>query len=133
MIILIKLFFYHFKLRDIGKYAITDRLLLSVLVSGFPEKEIVDITEYGIFRITEGKISRFTQQDNSEIDRGLFLEEIFFTLKASKNSPLDLTQFNLDNNIEYWNKDFLEKKINLITALTLLNPEIYSKDLTHFR
>ena len=126
-------FFCHLKLRDIGKYAITDRLLLSVLVSGFPEKEIVDITEYGIFRITEGKISRFTQQDNSEIDRGLFLEEIFFTLKASKNSPLDLTQFNLDNNIEYWNKDFLEKKINLITALTLLNPEIYSKDLTHFR
>ena len=61
------------------------------------------------------------------------MEEIFFTLKASKNSPLDLTQFNLDNNIEYWNKDFLEKKINLITALTLLNPEIYSKDLTHFR
>ena len=94
-------FFCHLKLRDIGKYAITDRLLLSVLVSGFPEKEIVDITEYRIFRITEGKISRFTQQDNSEIDRGLFLEEIFFTLKASKNSPLDLTQFNLDNNIEY--------------------------------
>ena len=27
----------------------------------------------------------------------------------------------------------MEKKINLITALTLLNPDIYSKDLTHFR
>ena len=83
--------------------------------------------------LAEGKISRFTQKDNSEIDSGLFLEEILFTWKANENSSLDLSQFNIDNNIEYNNEDLLEKKINLITALTLLNPDINSKDLTHFR
>ena len=28
---------------------------------------------------------------------------------------------------------FMNKRIDLITAITLLNPEIYSKDLTYFR
>ena len=154
-----RIIFLPFKVKDISKYAIKDRLLLSVLVSGYPEKEIADITEYRIFRIlelslrsiilsdheplhfiksvysilTEGKITRFTQKDNSEIDSGLFFEEILFTWEAREDSSIDLTQFNLDKNIKYRNQDLLEKRINLITALTLLNPDIYSKDLTHFR
>ena len=154
-----RIIFLQFKVKDIGKYAIKDRLILSVLVSGYLEKDIDDIAEYRIYRIlelslrsiilsdreplhfiksvysilAEGKISRFTQKDNSEIDSGLFLEEILFTWKANENSSLDLSQFNIDNNIEYNNEDLLEKKINLITTLTLLNPDIYSKDLTHFR
>ena len=154
-----RIIFLPFKVADMGKYAKTDRLLLSVLVSGYPEKEIIDINEYRIFRIlelalriiilsllepshfiksvysilTEGKISRFTQKDNADIDSGSFLEEIFFTWKANENNPLDLSQFNLDDKIEYKNKVFLEKKIDLITALTLLNPDIYSKDLNYFR
>ena len=127
-----RIIFLPFKVTDIGKYAITDRLLLSVLVSGYPEKEIININQYRIFRIlelalriiilsihepshfiksvysilTEGKISRFTQKDNADIDSGSFLEEIFFTWKANENNPLDLSQFNLDDKIEYKNKVF---------------------------
>lgn len=154
-----RIIFLPFKVKDFGKYAITNRLLLSVLVSGYPEKEIIDINEYRIFRIlelalrviilsihepshfiksvysilTEGKISRFTQKDDTNIDSGSFLEEIFFTWKSNEKNPFDLSKFNLDNKIEYKNKVLLEKKIDLITALTLLNPDIYSKDLAYFR
>ena len=154
-----RIIFLPFKVADIGKYAITNRLLLSVLVSGYPEKDIININQYRIFRIlelalriiilsihepshfiksvysilTEGKISRFTQKDNADIDSGSFLEEIFFTWKANENNPLDLSQFNLDDKIEYKNKVFMGKKIDLITALTLLNPDIYSQDLNYFR
>ena len=129
------------------------------MVSGYPEKDIININQYRIFRIlelalriiilsihepshfiksvysilTEGKISRFTQKDNADIDSGSFLEEIFFTWKANENNPLDLSQFNLDDKIEYKNKVFMGKKIDLITALTLLNPDIYSQDLNYFR
>ena len=39
----------------------------------------------------------------------------------------------MDDKIEYKNKVFMGKKIDLITALTLLNPDIYSKDLNYFR
>ena len=154
-----RIIFLPFKVADIGKYAITNRLLLSVLVSGYPEKDIININQYRIFRIlelalriiilsihepshfiksvysilTEGKISRFTKKENADIDSGSFLEEIFFTWKANENNPLDLSQFNLDDKIEYKNKVFMGKKIDLITALTLLNPDIYSKDLNYFR
>ena len=48
-----RIIFLPFKVTDMGKYAITNRLLLSVLVSGYPEKEIIDINEYRIFRILE--------------------------------------------------------------------------------
>ena len=129
------------------------------MVSGYPEKEIININDYRIFRIielalrviilsihepshfiksvysilTEGKISRFTQKDDTNIDSGSLLEEIFFTWKSNEKNPFDLSNFNLDNKIEYKNKVLLEKKIDLITALTLLNPDIYSKDLAYFR
>ena len=45
--------FLQFKVKDIGKYAIKDRLILSVLVFGYPEKDIDDIAEYRIYRILE--------------------------------------------------------------------------------
>ncbi len=38
-----RIIFLPFKVTDIGKYTITNRLLLSVLVSGYPEKEIINI------------------------------------------------------------------------------------------
>ena len=154
-----RIIFLPFKVSEIGRYAITDRLLLSVLVSGYPQKEIIDINEFRIYRIIElslrsivlsdhepshfikavysiltgGIISRFTQKDNADIDSGSLLEEILFTWSSNKNKPLDLSQFNLDENIKYNNTDLLEKKIDLITALTLLNPKIYSQDLNYFR
>ena len=46
---------------------------------------------------------------------------------------MDLTKFNLSQDIKYKNEVFINKKIDLITAITLLNPEIYSQDLTYFR
>ena len=154
-----RIIFLPFKVSDIGKYAITDRFLLSVLVAGYPEKEISDLNEYKIYRIielslrslilgeheplnfikgvystiSEGKISRYTSKTNNKIDSGFFLEEILFGWVQVRNSALDLSKFNLQEENEYQNEALINKRIDLITAITLLNPEIYSKDLSYFR
>ena len=151
--------FLPYKVSEIHKFAITDRLILSVLISGYPEKTIKSLKEYRIYRIielslrvliladhepthylkscysiiTEGKISRFTSKTDLDIESGYYLEEILFGWVKDNKNPIDLSKFNLDQNINKKNKDLLNKKINLITALQLLNPEIYSKDLNHFR
>ena len=151
--------FLPYKVSEIHKFAITDRLILSVLISGYPEKTIKSLEEYRIYRIielslrvliladhepthylkscysiiTEGKISRFTSKTDLDIESGYYLEEILFGWVKDNKNPIDLSKFNLDQNINKKNKDLLNKKINLITALQLLNPEIYSKDLNHFR
>ena len=52
-----RIIFLPFKVKDISKYAITDRLILSVLVFGYPEKDIDDIAEYRIYRILELSLS----------------------------------------------------------------------------
>ena len=151
--------FLPYKVSEIHKFAITDRLILSVLISGYPEKTIKSLNEYRIYRIielslrvliladhepthylkscysiiTEGKISRFTSKTDLDIESGYYLEEILFGWVKDNKNPIDLSKFNLDKNINKKNNDLLNKKINLITALQLLNPEIYSKDLNHFR
>ena len=151
--------FLPYKVSEIHKFAITDRLILSVLISGYPEKTIKSLEEYRIYRIielslrvliltdhepthylkscysiiTEGKISRFTSKTDLDIESGYYLEEILFGWVKDNKNPIDLSKFNLDKNINKKNNDLLNKKINLITALQLLNPEIYSKDLNHFR
>ena len=151
--------FLPYKVSEIHKFAITDRLILSVLISGYPEKTIKSLKEYRIYRIielslrvliladhepthylkscysiiTEGKISRFTSKTDLDIESGYYLEEILLGWVKDDKNPIDLSKFNLDQNINKKNKDLLNKKINLITALQLLNPEIYSKDLNHFR
>ena len=151
--------FLPYKVSEIHKFAITDRLILSVLISGYPEKTIKSLEEYRIYRIielslrvliladhepthylkscysiiTEGKISRFTSKTDLDIESGYYLEEILLGWVKDDKNPIDLSKFNLDQNINKKNKDLLNKKINLITALQLLNPEIYSKDLNHFR
>ena len=151
--------FLPYKVSEIHKFAITDRLILSVLISGYPEKTIKSLKQYRIYRIielslrvlilidyepihylkscysiiTEGKISRFTSKTDLDIESGYYLEEILFGWVKDNKNPIDLSKFNLDQNNNKKNKDLLNKKINLITALQLLNPEIYSKDLNHFR
>ena len=151
--------FLPYKVSEIHKFAITDRLILSVLISGYPEKTIKSLKQYRIYRIielslrvliladhepthylkscysiiTEGKISRFTSKTDLDIESGYYLEEILFGWVKDNKNPIDLSKFNLDKNINKKNNDLLNKKINLITALQLLNPEIYSKDLNHFR
>ena len=151
--------FLPYKVSEIHKFAITDRLILSVLISGYPEKTIKSLNEYRIYRIielslrvliladhepthylkscysiiTEGKISRFTSKTDLDIESGYYLEEILFGWVKDNKNPIDLSKFNLDKNINKKNNDLLNKKINLITALQLLNPEIYSKDLNYFR
>ena len=154
-----RIIFLPFKVDDIDKYAITERFILSVLVSGYPEKEIKTLNDYRLYRIielslrsiilgyhqpvdfiksvysiiSEGKISRFSSKTNNNIDNSFFLEEILFGWVQNKNNPLDLSPFHLSQNIEYKNKVFMNKRIDLVTAITLLNPEIYSGDLTYFR
>ena len=151
--------FLPYKVSEIHKFAITDRLILSVLISGYPEKTITSLKQYRIYRIielslrvliladhepthylkscysiiTEGKISRFTSKTDLDIESGYYLEEILFGWVKDNKNPIDLSKFNLDKNINKKNNDLLNKKINLITALQLLNPEIYSKDLNYFR
>ena len=61
------------------------------------------------------------------------MEEILFNWIQDKNAPLDLSKLKLAKNIVYNNKPLMDKKIDLITALTLLNPDIYNSNLTHFR
>ena len=154
-----RIIFLPLRVSDIGKYAITDRFLLSVLVCGYPAKEINTINDYRLYRIielslrsiilgdhepphfiksaysiiSEGKISRITSKTDKDIDSGFFLEEILFGWVQDVKKPLDLSRFKLSTKIEYNNKALLNKRIDLITAITLLNPDIYSQDLTHFR
>jgi len=154
-----RIIFLPYKVSEVGKYAITDRDLLSILVSGFPEQVITDLNEYRVYRIielalrsvvladhepshyikaaysiiTERKISRFTSENDKSIDSGSFLEEILFGWIKNENNPLDLSGFNLVKNIECKNKALINKKIDLITALKLLDPNLYSSNLSHFR
>ena len=48
-----RIIFLPFKVGKIGKYAITDRFLLSVLVCGYPEETINTLTYYRLYRIIE--------------------------------------------------------------------------------
>ena len=154
-----RIIFLPYKVSEVGKYAITDRDLLSILVSGFPEQAITSLNDYRIYRIielalrsvvladhepshyikaaysiiTERKISRFTSENDKSIDSGSFLEEVLFGWIKNENNPLDLSEFNLVKNIECKNTALIKKKIDLITALKLLDPNLYSSNLSHFR
>ena len=151
--------FLPFKVSNTGRYAITNRDLLSVLVSGLTEKEICGLNEYRIFRImelaqrsiilsdhepshylkgvysiiTERKVSRYTSKDDKSIDSGSFLEEVLFGWIHNPKNTLDLSEFKIPKDIQIKNKALQEKTIDLATALKLLNPEIYTKNLAYFR
>ena len=152
--------FLPFRVGDLGKFAITDRHSLSILVCGFPEKEIRNLKEYRIFRILElalriiilsghepphfikaaynmlsgGIISRNTSNNDKTIEGGYFLEEVLFGWKKNEDTTLDLKELKLkENEINYRNKNLKNKKIDLITAIQLLNPDIYDGDLKTFR
>jgi hypothetical protein len=155
-----RIIFLPFSVNDLEKFAQTDRRTLSILVSGFPEKLIYDLNEYRFYRIlelalrtivlgchepchyiksaysllTENIISRNTSNTDKDIESGFFCEEIFFGWDNTKNSPLNLVEMGLlKEEIECQNQAIKNKQIDLITAIKLLDPEIYSKDLDYFR
>ena len=154
-----RIIFLPFSVENLGKYGITDRWSLSVLVCGYPQKRIYNLEEYRIYRIlelslrsiiladhepchfiksaysiiTEGIISRYTSKSDKDADSGLFLEEILFDWKKEEKTKLDITKLNLSEKIIYKNEVIKKKKIDVITAIQLLNPDIYNKDLNHFR
>ena len=83
--------------------------------------------------ITKGIISRDTSNKGQTLESGFLLEEILFVWVVDKDNPLDTTKLGLIEKIECKNDAIKNKKIDMITALQLLNPEIYNKDLTYFR
>ena len=83
--------------------------------------------------ISNGRISRKTSNNNEEIEGGFLLEEVFLGWIVNKNKPLNLEKLCLKKNIKNNNNILGNKKIDLITALKLLDPSIYNKDLTFFR
>lgn len=154
-----RIIFLPFKTSQFDKYALTDRRSLLILVSGFPEKSISSILYYKFYRIIElglrtlvlsmhepphflksvyniisnGRISRKTSNNNEEIEGGFLLEEVLFGWIVNKNNPLDLEKFSLEKNIKHKNNILVNKQIDLVTALKLLDPSIYNKDLSFFR
>ena len=155
-----RIIFLPFSTNDLEKFALTDRRTLSVLVAGYPEKSIYNLDEYRIYRLlelslraivlghhepchfikaaysllTENIISRNTSNDNKDIESGFFFEEILFGWVKKRKKPFNLVKMGLlKKEIKCQNNAIKNKKIDLITALTLLNPEIYDYDLDYFR
>ena len=155
-----KIIFLPFRVKDLEIFAITDRRMLNVFVAGYPETTICNFDEYRIYRIlelalrsivlgdhepihfikssnsllTEGIISRNTSNEDKTIDGGFFFEQVLFGWKRKEEKPLDLIGLKLlKKEIECNNDTLKEKKIDLVTALNLLNPKIYNYDLEYFR
>ena len=155
-----RIIFLPFSNHDLAKFAITDRRYLSVLVAGFPQNQIRNLLEYRIYRLlelalrsialgdhepchfikaaysllTENIISRNTSNKDKEIESGFFFEEILFGWVRSEDKPLNLVEKGLlKEEIKCNNKAIKNKQIDLITAIKLLDPEIYNTDLDHFR
>ena len=154
-----RIIFLPFNTTKYGKYAITDRRALYIIISGFPQKTISSILYYKLFRIIElalrvliltmhepshfiksaynllsnGVISRETSKTyDQDAEGGFLLEEVFLGWVKEKKSPLNLKNFHLQE-INCNNKMISQKRIDLVTALKLLDPAIYNKDLFSFR
>ena len=150
--------FLPFKATDFGIYRLTNRRDLSIIMPGYPEKSICDVLHYLYYRILElalkvltgmheslhfikssyylisnGKISRNTPNKFNGSKGGLLLEEILFGLNHGSKNPINLEDFNISKSIQMNNKSILQRKIDLPTALKLLDPTIYNYDLNHFR
>ena len=150
--------FLPFKAADFGIYGLTNRRDLSILMPGYPEKSICDIIHYLYYRIEElalkiltgmhesphfikstyclilnGKISRTISDKLDGPEDGFLIEEILFGWVNDSKNPINFSDFNIPKNIQMNNKSILQKKIDLPTALKLLDPTIYNYDLNHFR
>ena len=150
--------FLPFKAADFGIYGLTNRRDLSILMPGYPEKSICDIIHYLYYRIEElalkiltgmhesphfikstyclisnGKISRTISDKLDGPEDGFLIEEILFGWVNDSKNPINFSDFNIPKNIQMNNKSILQKKIDLPTALKLLDPTIYDYDLNHFR
>ena len=154
-----RIIFVPFDKTSLGKYAITDRRILSVQVVAFPEKYVLNIKDYRIYRLlelalrvivlivhepwhfiksaysmlTNGIISKETSY-NKKIESGDLFEQILFGWVKEKNNRLNLIDLNLLSQYnECKNTAIKNYKINLITALKLLDPKLYDYDLEYFR
>ena len=151
--------FLPFSCSNFEIYGEIDKKSLVIFLSGFPQKQINYLIEYLFYRIIElsfrvlvilhesahylnsgyclisnGKITRNTSSSNDAgVEAGFFLEEVLFGWVHNSDAPLYLSSFNLPSNILIKNKDITMKKINLPTALVLLDPETYNYDLVYFR
>ena len=153
--------FLPFDTKYFKKYALTNKKTLSILLSGYPQNSITSMLDYFFNRIielslrvvsliqesahflksanaiiTNGKVSRNTSNENEDCkdaEAGFLIEEILFGWKNRGNYKLDLKRFNLPKNMACKNESILKKKIDLSSALVLLNPDNYSKDLKYFR
>lgn len=129
------------------------------MVFGVPEKEIDNLEQFRVYRIIElclreiiladhepwhfikaacniiieGKVSRNTSHEKN-IEREFFFELILFGWDDDLKGQLNLKELNLlKNEYECKNLAIKNKKIDLITALILLNPDLYEIDLDYFR
>jgi len=148
-----RIVFLPFKAKEINKFSNTDARLLSVLVSAFPEHDITFLNQYRFYRLIELALrvvilslyepSNFISDAYSIITKGkinkanksneLIMQEILFGWVKDEENKIDLSKFKLDKNYKYKNDAIQKKKFDLITALKLLDPEIYTKDLNFFR
>lgn len=153
--------FLPFKASDFGLYGLTDKKTLSILIAGFPEKSITNITFYLLNRIVElalraiaggihepghyikcaynilsnGKIQRNTTntKENNRPEAGFLLEEILFGWIQNEDNPINLDIFKIPKDIKIKNKMIQNKKINLSAAIKLLDPKTYDGDVAQFR
>ena len=89
-------------------------------------------SEYNL--ISNGKISRETSKSyNPEEEGGFLLEEVFLGRINDNNYPLSLVKFNLKEEIVINNKMIKQKRIDLITALKILDPTILMKRILAFQ
>ena len=85
-------------------------------------------SEYNL--ISNGKISRETSKSyNPEEEGGFLLEEVFLGRINDNNYPLSLEKFNLKEEIVINNKMIKQKRIDLITALIILDQTILMKKI----
>jgi hypothetical protein len=149
-----RIVFLPFKAKDINRFSKTDKGQLSVLVSAFPEHDITFINQYRINRLLELSLrvvilalyepanfignacSILTKGKVNKIEKSNIhlMEEILFGWSDNEEDTLDInSKFNIDKNCKENNEAIKNRQIDLITALKLLEPDIYDKDLNFFR
>ena len=141
------------KAKDTTKFSKNDNHLLSVLVAAFPEHDITFINEYRVNRILELALrvvilsfyepANFIGNAYSILTKGKILkneksnisimEEILFGWVKDEENKMDLSSLKLNENYKRNNTAIQNKKIDIITAIKLLDPDTYSKDLNFFR
>ena len=120
-------------IKDLESYRIFRILELALRIIILAGHEPPHFIKSAYNMLTGGIITRNTSKDNKDIESGFFLEEVLFGWIKDENNPLDLKDLILNEKINYKNLSFKIKKIDLITAIQILNPNIYDGSLANFR